>query len=277
MRTPTKTVLDAATIREGLNAATRKRVASLEVFSEIASTNSYLMEKPEPPPSDMYVAVTTNQTAGRGRRGRRWLSPPGSGLCLSMAYTFTRRAGGIAPLTLAIGLGAIKSLQDVGVHGVFVKWPNDLIAGDGKLGGILTEAKTHADGSVTVVTGLGLNLDLGEGLELDDKGATALPAMDLCRYAANMPAPNVLSSCLLNRINSVMTDFERAGFALFAKEWAKYDWLRNRKLVVETLSENVSGIGAGIARDGALLLDTGGPEMQRITSGTVVTTGEIAT
>jgi BirA family biotin operon repressor/biotin-[acetyl-CoA-carboxylase] ligase len=267
-------VLDAETIRAGLSEETLKRVASLEIFTEIVSTNSYLMDNPGPAAGKFHIAITTNQTGGRGRQGKAWISPPGSGLCLSMAYTFADQTNDLAALTLAIGLGAIRGLQDAGVHDVFVKWPNDLIARGGKLGGILTEAKIHADGSVTVVTGLGLNLDLATGLDLVGADGYALPAVDLANHAADMPMPDVLSSHLISGIDAAVSRFQGSGFALFANEWANYDWLRDRELVIDTLLEKISGTGAGIAPDGALLVNTGVAGLQRVTSGTVVTRGK---
>lgn len=270
VRRPRTKVLDSDSILAGINEATRSKIISLEVFAEIASTNSYLLEEPGPRPSELCIAATTNQTAGRGRRGRTWLTPPGAGLCLSMAYTFGSATDNLAALTLAMGLGAIKSLRDANVQGIRIKWPNDLIAEDRKLGGILTEAKTHANGSVTVVTGVGLNLDLGDGLDLRHEAKRAMPVADLSSHAAEVPAPETLASFLVNRLHAAITNFEADGFNPIAEEWARYDWLLGRKLTVDALSEQVVGVGAGIAADGALLVDIGAAELRRIKAGTIV-------
>ncbi|MBT8086711.1 MAG: biotin--[acetyl-CoA-carboxylase] ligase [Gammaproteobacteria bacterium] len=265
-------MLDAEAILADVNGTTRSHVTSLEVFDEIASTNSYLMDKRGPAPGELYIAVTTNQTAGRGRQGRRWLSPPGSGLCLSIAYTVASRTDNLSALTLAVGIGAITSLQDVNAQGIRIKWPNDLVAENRKLGGILTEAKTHAEGSVTVVIGVGLNLDLGEGFDLGNEAKRAMPVTDLNRIVATMPAPDTLAARLINRLHAAIMNFEAAGFAYFAREWAKHDWLLGRELTVDTSSEQLRGTGAGVARDGALLVDVGSADPRRITAGTIVTT-----
>lgn len=263
-------VLDSKSILAGIHEATRAEIASLDVFAEIASTNSYLMDKPGPRPGELRVAVTTNQTAGRGRRGRTWLAPPGSGLCLSVAHTFARATDNLSALTLAVGLGVIKALQDANVRGIRIKWPNDLIAEDRKLGGILTEARTQANGSVTVVTGVGLNLDLGDGLDLRHEAKRAMPVADLKSHVADVPAPEVLGACLVNRLHEAIKKFEADGFAGFAEEWTRYDWLLGRKLTVDALSEHVVGIGAGIASNGELLVDVGSADLRRIKSGTIV-------
>ena len=180
--------LDSDLICGALDAATVQRLDILEVFAEIASTNTYLMQQPGPAAGRLRVAATDNQTAGRGRHGRTWQSPAGSGLCLSLAYTFASNPANLPALTLAIGLGAIDALQRVGIGGVQLKWPNDLIMMNGKLGGILTEAQSQASGNLTVVTGIGLNIDLSEQPDLEVEAEWAHRITDLkSQLASAMP------------------------------------------------------------------------------------------
>ncbi len=107
--------LDAGAIRGALSEHVAVRLFSIEVFPEIESTNSYLMQQEAPPPGQARVALTDNQTKGRGRHGRTWQSPPGSGLCVSVGFTFTVQPANLPALTLAIGLGAIAALERLGV------------------------------------------------------------------------------------------------------------------------------------------------------------------
>lgn len=262
-------MLDADAIRTALSDAVASRVTALEVFAEIASTNSYLMERPGPPPGELSVAATTNQTAGRGRRGRRWVSPPGAGLCLSVSCTFDDPPDNLSALTLAAGVGAIAALEDAGASGIRLKWPNDLILGGGKLGGILAEARTQPGERCTVVIGVGINLDLGPGLEFGEEAAHALPPADLRMQLQRPPAAAALAACLITGLYRSIEDFRVAGLAAFAAEWAARDWLSDRPLVVHTAPERIRGRGAGIADDGALLVDTGSGGVRRITSGTI--------
>ncbi len=94
--------------------------------------------------------------------GKVWQSPRSSGLYLSAAYTFARMPRNFSCLTLAVGVGVTAALSDVGANGVELKWPNDLVLKNGKLGGILTELQSGKRGSesVTVIIGIGLNLDM---------------------------------------------------------------------------------------------------------------------
>ncbi len=267
------TGLDVEKVRAAIDETTRKHLASFDVFADIESTNSYLMGRPGPEPGQMYVAVTDNQTAGRGRQGRTWQSPPGSGLALSLAYTFADSPDNLPALTLAIGLGAIEALEKVPVAGVHLKWPNDLVVGDGKLGGILTEAQARADGAVTVVTGIGINIDLGAGLDVAEGEGWSQPAVDLKRHADALPSTEELAGALIGGLYPVFTAFADSGFSPFVNAWQSHDWLFGREVVVDTAGEQVSGIGAGISEDGALLVNVANSGTQQIRSGTIVRAG----
>ena len=263
--------IDADAVRQALDASALTQLADLEAFAAIGSTNTYLMRQRAPEPGMLRVAVTANQTAGRGRHGKTWQSPPGSGLALSLAYTFAAQPGNLPALTLVIGNAAIDALEDLGIGGVQLKWPNDLIAGNAKLGGILTEAQGQGEATVTVVTGIGINLDLGPDFELAADGEPARPATDISALLPTRPRSELIAAALVNRIHEAFARFESAGFSGFASRWTERDWLLGRLVVVETARTRVTGVGAGIADDGALLLEADGA-VRRVTSGTVLTT-----
>lgn len=262
--------LDAGVIRRTLDEAAVARLGELEIFAEIDSTNSYLMQQPGPSIGRIRVAATDNQTAGRGRHGRTWQSPPGSGLCLSMAYTFALHPTNLPAVTLAVGLGVIEMLQTIKVTGVQLKWPNDLIAADGKLGGILTEVLAQAGDAVTVVTGIGLNIDLDGRPDLNLETTGAIPAVDLKSHVAELPDWNQVAARLVSGLSRTFADFEAGGFAQFRGQWLEHDWLFGREVIIDTPRRQISGVGCGIADDGALLVDTPSEGRHRVTSGSVV-------
>ncbi len=264
--------IDADAVRQALDANALSRLANLETFAAIGSTNTYLMEQDAPDPGAARVAVTANQTAGRGRHGKTWQSPPGSGLALSMAYTFTVQPDNLPALTLVIGNAAIDALEELGVGGVQLKWPNDLIAGNAKLGGILTETQSQGSDAVTVVTGIGINLDLGPDFELAAEDEPARPATDIRSLLPERPRIESIAAAVINRVSDAFVRFESKGFADFAYRWAERDWLLGRRVIVESAQARVEGLGAGIAEDGALLVEVNGA-LQRVTSGTVLTPG----
>lgn len=269
--------LDARAIHQSLCETTSKRLAAFEVFAEIGSTNSYLMHCEGPAPGQANVALTDNQTQGRGRHGRTWQSPPGSGLCMSVAYTFASQPANLPALTLAIGLDAIKALADLGIAGVQLKWPNDLVANDGKLGGILTETQPRKSGAITVVTGMGINVELDE--EVDIVGEWSRQVVDLSRVADRIPPRDEMAARIVDALCATFINYEEHGFAGYAQEWREHDWLYGRTVTIDTGGGEVSGVGAGVAEDGALLVDTGSEALMRITSGSVrtaATRGDVA-
>lgn len=265
--------LDADAILDGTPDSIREKLSAVKVFAEVDSTNSYLMQMPAPEPGEMSVALTSNQTAGRGRHGKTWQSPPGSGLCMSVAYTFDRKPENLPALTLALGLGAIRALQESGAEGVELKWPNDLVANDGKLGGILTEVQKQSATTVSVVTGIGINVDLQGELDFGVETDWARRVVDLKSVSSDRPDMNNLASRLTSHLFESLSEYETSGFAASVDEWSGYDWLKGRELTIDTGSEQVTGIGAGVAEDGALLLETLETRLRRITSGTIVIAG----
>ena len=268
-------MIDAVAVRDALGHDALDRMADLEAFAAIESTNTYLMQQDGPEPGMLRVALTANQTAGRGRHGKTWQSPPGSGLALSTAYTFAPEPANLPALTLVIGMAAIDALEELGVGGVQLKWPNDLIARDAKLGGILTEAQSRDSSAVTIVTGVGINLDLGPDFKLEASDEPALPVTDLESLVPTRPPAEAIAAALINRFNDAFARFASAGFSDFTTGWDDRDWLLGRPVVVETAGARIAGVGAGIAEDGALLLESNGA-MERVTSGTVLTNEETA-
>jgi len=263
--------LDVNAIRRFANGS--ERLADIESFAEIDSTNSYLMRKPGPAPGTINIAVTSNQTAGRGRHGKTWLSPPGSGLCMSVAYTFASRPENLPALTLALGLAAIDALQELGARSLELKWPNDLVAMDGKLGGILTEVQNQSGTEVTVVAGLGINIDLPAKLDFGLETDWARRTVDLKRVGVALASHEELAGKMTTHLLQAFAEYEKSGFAAVAERWSQYDWLLGREITIDTGQTQFSGIGAGVADDGALLIDTPESGVRRISSGTIVIAG----
>ena len=263
--------LDVNHVRPLLSGESVARLDELDVFASIASTNTYLLSQSSPEAGRFRVAMTDDQTSGRGRHDRRWLSPPGSGLCLSLAYTFSRQPEQLPVLTLALGVGIVGALRELNVEGLSLKWPNDIVALDGKLGGVLTESKspTRSGEGVTVVAGLGLNIDLSERLDLGDESERVLRAVDLKSVVTDYPVRELIAARLIDSLIASMTAFEEHGFGIFSDDWQQHDWLNGRRITVDMPDRQISGVAAGIDADGALLVDTGS-ERARVISGSII-------
>jgi BirA family biotin operon repressor/biotin-[acetyl-CoA-carboxylase] ligase len=267
------TSLDVNAIRQFAKGSAIEKLAHINAFSEIDSTNSYLMRMPGPEPGSINIAVTNNQTAGRGRHGKTWQSPPGSGLCMSAAYSFASRPDNLPALTLALGLGVVEALEALGARNVELKWPNDLVAFDGKLGGILTEIQNKPGDAVTVVAGLGINVDLQGKLDLGPETDWARRVVDLKSVCAKVPSHEELAGMMTTHLLKAFADYEASGFAAIADRWSRYDWLSGREITIDTGRMQYSGLGVGVGDDGALLIDTPDAGIRRITSGTIVIAG----
>jgi BirA family biotin operon repressor/biotin-[acetyl-CoA-carboxylase] ligase len=261
-------MLNAENIREAIAEIPASRLDMLEVFSEIESTNSYLLDQPPPPVGRFRVAVADHQTAGRGRLDRVWHSPPSSGLCLSLAYTFRKVPDKLPSLTLALGIGVAEALERFGVGGISLKWPNDIVACGGKLGGILTEVKNGAGDGVTIVTGVGLNVDLPESMYASNNSSWAGKIVDLKACTANPPSRDKLSVTVFECLFDCMLRFESDGFAPFREVWRRHDWLQGKQIIAEMPDGRCSGMADGVDDDGALIVRTSEGQ-RRVLSGTI--------
>jgi BirA family biotin operon repressor/biotin-[acetyl-CoA-carboxylase] ligase len=266
--------LDASLVRRPLSEYTNTKLESLELFGEIASTNTHLMSKPAPAAGRCRVAIADHQTSGRGRHNNRWLSHPGDGLCLSLAYTFEREPEHLPALTLALGVGVVGALQGLNVTGVRLKWPNDIVACDGKLGGILTEVQPGQANGVTIVAGIGMNINFRSAVDFAADSDWALRAVDLNSIVGELPAHELLAGTVIENLYATLNGFEESGLDRFREFWRQHDWLLGKDIIVDTADEQIRGIAAGVDVDGALLVDTAnGPA--RVISGSIVLAGTV--
>ncbi len=260
--------IDAAAILQSLSDVSAARLDLLEAFEEIDSTNSYLLREPPPLAGRHRIAIAGHQTAGRGRHDREWLSAHRGSLCLSIAHTFTKSPDNIAALTLASGVGIVNALGRLGVVGAELKWPNDIVLCDGKLGGILIETRTGGGTGVTVVIGIGLNIELPDAINAKIASTWTHRAIDLKSTIAGPPSREALSAAIVDELIRVLSTYAEKGFDAFTSEWARFDWVRGRAISVEGPDGAMRGIADGIDADGALRVRTA-TGTRRINSGSI--------
>ncbi len=235
-----------------------------EVHWELDSTSSELARRRDVLP-DGAVVLAESQHAGRGRRGRAWLSPPGLTICLSCLKRFERGFAGLSGLSLAIGVVVVDALASAGVAGVGLKWPNDVLADGAKLAGILVELNGEDQGPCTAIVGVGLNVRLTAAM----RARLDQPATDLAELCGGTPPDrNVLAACLVTHLREGLARFAVQGFAGFAGAWARLDVLRDRRLRVSGAQGTFEGIGAGVDAGGALRVHRAG-EIVRVDSADV--------
>jgi BirA family biotin operon repressor/biotin-[acetyl-CoA-carboxylase] ligase len=239
-------LLDAAKIRAALPRTTPQRLASLDVVWEVDSTNAQLLRQPAEPRTQVLLAE--QQSAGRGRRGRGWVSPLAAHLYLSLQRRFDGGIAVLAGLSIAVGVAVAETLRELGYATVGLKWPNDLVAGDRKLGGILIEFGGEDAGVARAVIGIGINVRM-------PKTAAAgidQPWTDLQALAAKQPSRNALAAALIAALVETLDRFAADGLAPFLPRWRALDALRDREIEVIAGSRHVRGIALGIADSGAL-------------------------
>lgn len=247
--------LDAAAIGAALGA--QPGAVRLEVIDECDSTNAVLAARAAAGAPSGTAVVCELQRAGRGRRGAGWVSGLGAGLTLSMLWRFDRATASLTGLPLAIGVACARALEALGASGVGLKWPNDIVRGEAKLGGILVEVAGDGERSSAAVIGVGINVRLPDAA----RRAIGRPVADL-GVGREAPSRNALAARLAAEIAAAAAAFERAGFGAFRDEWLRrHAWQGRRVRVLAPSRRTVDGVAAGVADDGALIVDTPrGPE-----------------
>jgi BirA family biotin operon repressor/biotin-[acetyl-CoA-carboxylase] ligase len=259
-------LLDAASIRAQLPAEVAANLRTLEVHEALGSTSDRLLAVRGLPPGRFAACLAEFQDAGRGRRGRRWVAPFASGLCLSMSWTYPDAPAMLGALSLAAGVACLRALRRLGIDGIALKWPNDLVRDDAKLGGILIDHRGDAAGPAYVVVGIGLNVRLPRAAK-EALAAEGVEALDLAAVSV-VPGRNALAAILVAELHQALAEFGARGMAAFAEEWGQADALAGRPVTVLHGGETLEGVARGVDADGALLLEAGGAR-RRIVSGEV--------
>ncbi len=220
-----------------------RRLSGVVWLKECESTNDEALARLSDP-AVLGVGAET-QTAGRGRRGRSWLSPAG-GLYFSWIARprFAQTRGGALPLLAGVGIAEACAALGVKVE---LKWPNDVLVAGEKLSGVLCEARARPDGGWAAVVGIGLNLRTPEGGWPAEIPATALDA-----HLGEVPTPGALSETLTERLQAWLERVEREGLAPVLHAWERSGPPRGAPL---RRGETVGGFD-GLAPDGGLRLVT---------------------
>jgi BirA family transcriptional regulator, biotin operon repressor / biotin---[acetyl-CoA-carboxylase] ligase len=261
-------LLDAGRIRAELPAEVYGRIGRLEVLPETDSTNTRVLAS-DRPVGELVVCVAEFQSAGRGRRGRTWTSPPGGGICLSVGGRLPAAPSDYASLPTAVGVACAEALEMLGAPGIGLKWPNDLLLDGGKLGGILIELRGESQGPATVAVGIGLNVRLGAAARAAIVSGGGLAPADLAGAPGATVERNTLTAALVAAIVACL-DRAPAGLeATVLSGWRQRDFLMGRTVRVEDAGPGRLGIARGLDRSGALLLEGADGSRQRITAGEV--------
>ena len=245
--------LCADTIRSQLSGTARDTLI-IDTVTITDSTNERLLAALNEGDIHGRVLLAEYQTAGRGRRGDRWISPPGSGLCLSLAWRFDQPPATFSALSLVVGMAIAESLRELGVSAALLKWPNDILCDNGKLAGILIEMRAEAGGPCRTVIGIGINVQMSaQSRALIDQAVE-----DFTHASGGGVSRNRLAAVLLSALARTLPQFGREGFALFRNDWPRYDALAGHAVKLELPNRVVDGIARGVDDHGALLIEHNG-------------------
>jgi BirA family transcriptional regulator, biotin operon repressor / biotin---[acetyl-CoA-carboxylase] ligase len=259
-------LLDQNKIFAAVNERVHAFINDFEIYDQLPSTNTYLSERIlENAPSGS-ICFAEQQTAGKGRRGRHWVSPYGSNIYLSILWRFQASPMAISGLSLAIGVAVIRALKLHYANVFRLKWPNDIYYQDKKLGGVLVEVSGESDGPCAAVIGLGLNIYLPE----TEAAAITQKWTDLTQITGQQQfCRNALAATLLNQLLLVIAEFEEVGFAAYLDEWREYDCLKDKPATLFIGQHRYVGIVKGIDDKGLLLLTRPDGSTQAFASGEV--------
>lgn len=255
-------LLEQQTIAAAMGTTTRPLLTALEIHPEIHSTNRHLMERLGGLCSG-HACLAERQTAGRGRRGREWVSPFARNIYLSLYWRFEMSPALLSGLGLAMGVVLIRSLRQLGIDDAKLKWPNDLLWRGRKLAGILLEMSGESGGPYHVVIGVGMNVNMAdEGTAIDQ------PWVALNQIAAQPQSRNHVAGLLLHHLLEGIQQFQMAGLESFLPEWQQADAYAGQEVAILLGDTTIIGQARGIDPSGAIIVEVDGA-LRRFHSGEV--------
>jgi BirA family transcriptional regulator, biotin operon repressor / biotin---[acetyl-CoA-carboxylase] ligase len=222
------------------------QIGAVHCFDTVASTSDLLAGRDVPPGT---LVLAEHQSAGRGRRGRAWISPFGVNLYFSLSWRYQVGPAALGGLSLALGVALAECLLRHAPT-VMLKWPNDLWVEGRKLGGVLVDVSGDAQGPCGVVAGIGINVNM-----LDPPDPPAQPWASLIETAGFLDRSALAAEVAL-AVEAALADFPQPGLAAYRKRWDAFDALRGRQVYARWDEGLVHGVARGIDATGALMLET---------------------
>jgi BirA family transcriptional regulator, biotin operon repressor / biotin---[acetyl-CoA-carboxylase] ligase len=243
--------LDKQTILSHLLFDHQTSLTQFDILEEIGSTNDYLKQKAFYDLNKLAVCLAESQTAGRGRFNRAWFSPLGCNIYFSACWSVAKNIMQLNGLSLVIALTLIKTLDSLGLtQDILIKWPNDILWLEKKLGGILVEPITENHGATRVIIGIGLNINMRNAAHEEIQ----TPWTSLNTITGKYYDRNPIVALLINQLFNDLKKFDIEGFAPFIKQWSCYDYLFGKKVQLNLGNQNIEGIALGVNSQGNLLL-----------------------
>ncbi|MGK0373327.1 MAG: BirA family biotin operon repressor/biotin-[acetyl-CoA-carboxylase] ligase [Glaciecola sp.] len=242
-------------ILAALSASNRSKALLIQVENLVTSTNDIVKAKSQETQDvgSGYCCLAEAQSAGRGRRGRTWVSPYASSLYFSMLWRFASGYQAMAGLSLMVGVVVNETLKSLGLKTCQLKWPNDIYYDHQKLAGILIEVEGQVGGSTSAIIGIGVNIHLPSKVQGIDQAFT-----DLHSISEYPISRNNFAAALIQNLWEALPIFEKEGMAPFMPKWQAADLYYQKEVKLLVGEKSIMGISRGIDPTGALLLDIKG-------------------
>ena len=224
----------------------------IEVEPEIDSTNAALKRRAVSEDIHGLALFAEAQTAGRGRLGRPWVSPPKSNIYMSLGWRTDLEPLELAGLSLAVGCAIAEGLEGDLALDLKLKWPNDLYLGGKKCGGVLIDLVQSANQDWIIVVGVGLNVAMSEsgGTDIDQ------PWTDLGSHTHIPVVRNELAGRLLEALVPLLSSWQVGAFSQWQSCWARRDLMAGHQISVQQGGHTISGRAEGVDLSGALQVAT---------------------
>lgn len=251
-------------IRNQLSESAQELLVNLEIQSSVTSTNELARRQAEDGNASGLVLFAEQQTSGRGRRGRQWVSPYGYNLYLSLVWGFEGGVQAIEGLSLAVGVAVLRGLKRWGVEGVELKWPNDLLWKKRKVGGILLEVIGDPSGFCQVVIGIGINVGMPDkySQSIDQDWA------NLNHLLVGNVGRSDLGGAIVDEVLLLLGRYHEEGFRGCREEWLQHDAYADSPVKLLMMNKSMEGIARGVDESGGLKLEVDG-EIQIFSGGEI--------
>jgi len=258
-------LLGSTLIRDGLDADITNLLSHVTVLQQVDSTNNWLLKRQLQSSIHGHVCAAEAQSKGRGRRGHNWVASPYRNVMFSIGWEFAAWPESVTGLGLAASVAVVRALQRLSVTGIGIKWPNDLIFGGAKLGGILIDVNGESAGRCITVVGIGINVHLEES----DAGLIDQPYTDLNKITGMVTDRNQLIAVCSSEITRMLGRFGDLGFQAFRAEWERMHVYTGRRVRLVRHRGVVRGLVSGASEFGALLVVDDNGHTHRFLSGDV--------
>lgn len=246
-------LLNRAEILKKISIETSIELKNIQCLQEVDSTNRFATEIEPPLEGQFSVVLAEMQTAGKGRRGRQWVSPYAANIYMSVLWPLQRPLNESGVLSPMLAIGMLNSLNNLDVAGLGLKWPNDIYCHGKKLAGLLVECSGEISGGCKMVIGMGVNVYMSQlkDVQIDQQWTDVSSQTSQWQFSRNDLAAELINNCVADLVR-----FENNSYSNLNDEWSRWDMLKDKQVDLHAANFVKTGVSRGIDSDGCLLLET---------------------